>query len=971
MTTHCLRNRALILILTFLSICLFSTHDSSAQKFHRKFNHITIDDGLSQKSGQFAYQDSRGYMWFGTYAGLNRFDGTNTKIYVPDPYDPTSLSDFWVQSCVEDSDGHLWIGTKHGLNKYDFKTDRFTRYLNSEKPHSLPNNDVNDLLITRKGELWIATINGLARYNYVSDDFEYFLYHDTLMENNFLIHEYIISSMVEDEEGNLILVTGAGSIVIFNTETYEPEEIKYINRKVETADLAKIVLDSTNVLWISSFDNGLFRMDYLTKELSNYSIPGSELDFNDMVIRSLFVDSNFNLWVGTDGDGLLVINPDRTSFQNYKANPAVPTALSTNNGIYDIYEDRNGIVWLSQYNSGISFFDANEKDFNTIRNDPSNSKSLGLNAILAFHMDTDSSIWIGTDGGGLDQYNPLTNEFKHNRHASSNKNSLQSNVIKSIAEDKQGNLYLGTWNSGLLVFNKSTKVSKQFLHNPIDANSLVQNDIWAIEVDKQGSVWLGTLNGGLDRYIPKNGTFKHYGPFSEGPNKTNDIDIGTMYQDTDGIIWIGTFNGGVNKLNPETENFEYLVNDPSDANSLAHDAVIAILQDENGIMWFGTNGGGLDKYDEVNKKFTHYTMKDGLPSNIIQGILQDDEGVFWIATGNGLTTLNAETNEFRSYFKNDGLQGDDFQYGASMKAKDGTLYFGGINGYNTFDPANIKDDLQVPNVVLTKLSILYNEVSHKSANSVLNYPIEETENIILNYDQTELSLEFAALNFTNPEKNKYAYKMEGFDKDWIFTGNRKIATYTNLDPGEYIFSVKASINDGVWNEEGASLTITILPPWWETWWAYTLFSIIIFLTVFFIVKLRTSYLSKQKNRLTDMVNMRTEELVIKNNRIAVQAIELRSINENLEQKVKERTVLLIEKNKKLAEYAFINTHNMRVPVANIKGIIQLFEEKKTMKEVLELIEMLKGQSNNLDDVLFSINNMLEKDELLTQYKRGE
>ncbi|MGL1888865.1 MAG: hypothetical protein OCD76_20300 [Reichenbachiella sp.] len=975
MSISYVRTRCIILLIVIPFVHFFSINDTWAQKIDRKFNHITVDDGLSNNSGWFSYQDSRGYMWFGTYAGLNRYDGTNMKIYVPDTNDSTTISDLWVESCVEDSVGNLWLGTFHGLNKYDYKTDRFTQYFNNEKLNSLPNNDINDLLISKKGELWIATMNGLARYNYTTDDFEHFLYHDILAGKNFLIHEYIISSMAEDEEGNLILATGAGSIIIFNTESYEYEEIKYIDKEVETADWAKLVLDSTNVIWISCYNNGLFSMDYLTKEVTNYSIPGNKLYLNNLVARSIFIDSNFNLWLGSDGDGLFIINPERTSFQNYRANAVIPTALSTNRGIFDIFEDRNGIVWVSQYYSGISYYDPNEKDFNTIRNDPTNPKSLALNEILDFHEDKEGIIWIGMDGGGLDEYYPLSNEFKHNVHLPSNKNSLQSNVIKSIDEDMKGNLIVGTWNSGLLIFNKSTKTSKQYAHDVNDPNSLVQNDIWAIEVDQQGKIWLGTLQGGLDRFIPEKGIFKHYGPFSENLNKTNDSDIRAMYQGIDGIIWIGTISGGVNKLNPETEKIDYLVNDPKDENSLAKNDVRAILKDADGIMWFGTNGAGLDRYDEAKNTFKHYTMEDGLPSNIIQGILQDDEGSIWIATGKGLATLDYQTNKFKSYFKNDGLQGDDFQYGASMKAKDGTLYFGGVNGFNAFQPSKIKDHLQVPNIVFTKLSILYNEASHKSPNSVLKFPIEETESITLNYNQTEFSIEFAALNYTNPEKNQFAYKMEGFDKDWIFIGNKKIASYTNLDPGEYIFRVKTSINDGIWSEKGRSLSIHILPPWWETWWAYSLLAGIILCSMYLLIKFRTSYIENQRALLQKLVNKRTIELKEKNDRIEMQAKELtvfnqslNEVNDNLEKKVDQRTIELTLKNAKLAEYAFINAHNLRVPVANIKGIIQLFEGKRPQEEIDELIKLLKGQSNNLDNVLIEIQDMLEKD---TNFHKGE
>jgi ligand-binding sensor domain-containing protein/signal transduction histidine kinase len=927
---------------TCIAIYFFISVNLIAQLPDIKFNHLTDADGLSQNHAMCAYQDSRGYMWFGTYAGLNRYDGSNFKIYVSDPKDTTTLTDNWITNVIEDSYGNFWVSSLNkGINKYDYKTDSFKRYQENDRPNSIPNNAINDLFIDKEKQLWIATSNGLARYNYETDDFSSFFYDSANRDGEGSANEDHIYSIEEDDDNNLILATGEEELFLFNKITEQYKKLAYLPETDKKQGLVEKVLlmDSNGVLWIGSVNKGLHSIDYKTKKVKSYSGVGSKPYVNSLSIRSLLIDQNSNLWVGSDGQGLYIMNPQRTEVKNFRTDAFDPTTLGSNNGIYDIFEDQNGIIWLAQYNAGINYYDKNEKDFSTMRNNPNDPGSLSANIIFSFLEDSEGNIWVGTDGGGLNKFNPLTKKFIHYKHNPSNKKSLQSNIIKSIAEDKSGNLLLGTWNAGLMVFNKNTGTSVQYRHDPDNPNTLSDDDVWDIEVDKLGKVWLGTLGGGLDRFIPEEGRFEHYGPLTDRPNKSNGDDIRTIYQDENGIIWIGTLLNGVNRLDPEKEQFTYLVNDPKNNNSLAKNDVRAIFRDRDGIMWFGTEGSGLDRYDEKSKTFTNFSIRDGLPSNIIHGILQDDEGLLWISTGKGLATFNLETKKIRIYNKFDGLQGDDFQYGADMKTKDGTMYFGGLNGFNVFHPGNIKDNLHIPNVVFTKLSVLYKEVTLNSPDAILKLPIEETKSITLNYDQNVIAFEFATLNYTNSDKNMYAYQMEGFDKDWNYAGSEHNATYTNLDPGEYTFRVKGSNNDGIWNETGASINIIITPPFWATWWFRSLMAMLIIYTAYFSYKTRIRIIKRQKEELEVQVTERTKELNERNQDLVISKKQTDDILNN----VKDGLFLINKEFKIGSQYSKSLEKILEEDNPGNKSLIEYFENKikkddlKNTKDYLELL----------------------------------
>lgn len=845
---------------------------ANAQIQNIKFNHLTVDDGLSQNNGMCAYQDSKGFMWFGTYAGLNRYDGRSFKIYLSDQKDSTTLSDNWIMKVIEDTYGNLWVSSlNRGLNKYNYKTDSFTRYQHNKSDNSLPNDAVNAIFIDKEKNLWIGTSNGLARYNYDTDDFTSYFYNIKNKGGDAQSYEDHYYSIEEDNSNNLILATGDEDLFIFNKKTAEFKRLQYLPKKEKKQGLVEKVLlfDSTGILWIGSVNKGLYSIDYSTKKVKSYSEPGNKPYMNSLSVRSLLVDQDFNLWVGTDGQGLFILNHQRTSFKNYRSDAFDRTSLGSNNGIYDIFEDRNGIIWLAQYNAGINYYDRNEKNFSTMQYNPTNPKSLSSNYIFSFLEDSEGTIWVGTDGGGLNIFHPDTREFEHYKHDPSDKHSLQSNIIKCIAEDKNGNLLLGTWNAGIMVFNKKTGKSIQYRHDPDNPETICDDDVWDIEVDNLGRVWLGTLGGGVDCFYPKEGRFEHFGPLADRPNKVNNDDIRVIYKDPDGIIWFGTLLGGVDRLNPSTEQFTYITNNPADTNSLAKNDVRAIFRDREGYMWFGTEGNGLDRYDEKTKSFIQYTTKDGLPSDNIHGIQQDDNGVLWISTGKGLATLNPETKEIKVYNKFDGLQGNDFQYGADMKTKDGTMYFGGLNGFNVFHPANIKDNTHVPNVVFTRLFVLYKEMTLNTPESILKYPIEETKSLTLNYNQNVISFEFATLNYTNSDKNLYAYKMEGFDKDWHYAGSVNNATYTNLDPGEYTFHVKGANNDGVWNETGSSIQVIITPPFWVTWWFRTLIALLIIYLAYTWYRARIKKINRQKEELEKQVDERTKELNERNRDLVI------------------------------------------------------------------------------------------------------
>jgi PAS domain S-box-containing protein len=842
-------------IILIISIVLNLSTSACAEEISSQFDQIRVEHGLSQSCVLAILQDSKGLMWFGTQDGLNKYDGYNLTVYKYNELDSHSLSDNFILSLYEDKSGTIWVGTHSGgLNEFDRETERFTHYTNDpDNPTSLGSNTVWSIYEDKLGTLWIGTAGGgLNHFNRKTEQFTHYTHNpnelDTLSNNTVL-------SIYEDKFGTLWIGTAGGGLNQFNRET---EQFTHYTHNADDSNslsnntILSIYEDQAGKLWIGTNGGGFNKFDRDTGEFTHYlHDPDNPNSLSDNNVNSIVEDRFGNLWLATSswygnsyGTALNKFNPETEQFTHYIHDLANPNSLSENT-VASILRDKSDILWIGTGFSGINKLDTKYRKFIHYKHDPADTHSLVDNHISSIYEDRSGTLWIGTYDRGLDKFDPKTEQFIHYRYEPNNPNSLSSDKIWSVYEDKSGILWIGTGGGGLNKFEWETGKFTHYLHNPAISDSLSDNNVWSISEDQTGVLWIGTFNGGLNKFDRKTGKFTHYTHNPDNANNLSDNNIFSIYEDQLGTLWIGTFNGGLNKFNRETGEFTQYKHDPNNLNSLSYDRVLSMYEYPAGTLWIGTYGGGLDKFDISTETFTHYTEKDGLPNNSVVGILADDQGNLWLSTGKGLSKFNPKTETFRNYDVSDGLQGNEFDgVKAYFKSKTGEMFFGGLNGFNAFYPEQVKDNPHIPPIVITDFRIFDKTVK-------LGTAISETKELKLSYKDNFFGFEFAALDYTNPQKNQYAYKLEGFDKDWIYSGSRRYATYTNLDGGTYIFRAKGSNNDGVWNEEGTSIKIIITPPPWKTWWAYTLYLIALVSAIYGYVQWKTRAQAKENALLRE------------------------------------------------------------------------------------------------------------------------
>jgi len=522
----------------------------------------------------------------------------------------------------------------------------------------------------------------------------------------------------------------------------------------------------------------------------------------------------------------------------YQHNSFDQHSLSENT-IRSIYVDNAGVMWIGTYFGGLNKFSAVEKQFYHYKNNPADSKSLSNNYVQSIYEDNSGSLWIGTVNGGLNKLDKSSDQFTIYKNNPSDPKSLSSNSVYWIYQDNSGMFLVGTYGNGLNNLDKKTEQFKHFKYNPYDSTSLSSPLVWTGYEDSSGTLWIGTFGGGLNKFDRLKEKFKIYYNSNDSLSISENR-ITSIYEDKSGYLWIGTYNGGLNKFDKTREQFKRYLHNPKNPKSLSHNTVCSIYEDRFGVLWIGTLGG-LNKFDRKKEEFKHYRKTQGLSNDAVCGILEDDHGNLWLSTNEGLSKFNPTNESFRNYDMKDGLQSNEFNTSAYHKNKNGEMFFGGINGFNMFHPDSIRDNPHIPLVVITDFRLFNKSVpigiDTSNNRLILNKSIIQTKEIELSYNDYILSFEFTALDFQSPEKNKYAYILEGFENEWNYTkANRRFATYTNLDPGEYIFRVKGSNNDGIWNEEGAAIKIIVTPPWWSTWWAYSFYVLFILGLLFSIRK---------------------------------------------------------------------------------------------------------------------------------------
>ncbi len=788
------------------------------QSKYLHFGRITTLDGLSNDQLRAVVQDNRGFMWFGTLAGLNRYDGASIKAYHYDPDDPNSLSNNIARALLVDRDGVLWIGTWNGgLNQYDWEKDHFIRYQhNPDDPHSLSNDTVRVVYEDRDGTIWVGTTVGLNKLDRESGQFTRYQ-HDP--DDPDSLSNDVVWAVLQDSAGVLWVGT-AGGLNRFNpdTETF----IHYRHDPADSSSLGNdtvrsIYEDSSGVLWLGT-EGGLGKLNPERTSFTRYQHDDDDpQSLSHNIINSVVEDQSGGLWIGTWGGGLDRFDRDSETFSHYRYDSDDPYSLVSNT-IWHIYGGQQGMLWIATV-AGVSFLDGNTKPFYHYRALPGSPDSLSDNSVWALYADQEGNVWVGPSSGGLNKFDRQTESFTHYLNKPTDPVNLSEDSITVIYRDGQGLIWIGTKGTGLIKYDPDTGDATRYMFDENDPHSLSHNSVVSICEDRTGILWIGTYGGGLNAFDRDTELFTHYQHNKADPNSLSDNVVTKVFEDQMGVMWVGTLTAGLNKFDRQTGTFTRYRQDVTDPRSLASDTVDTIYEDQAGNLWIGT-GGGLDKFDRQNGRvIRNYSTKDGLPSDTIVAILEDEQGRLWLHTHTGLVRFDLRTESIRIYTVSDGLQSDSIHiYAAYSQSPSGEMFFGGPNGFNAFYPEEITDNLTPPSVLITDFQ-LTNKPVPIGGDSVLQKSILETDELVLSYLDDVFSFEFAALNFRAPEETRYKYKMEGFEEEWNeVDSTRRFATYTNLDPGEYVFRVIASNNDGVWNEEGASIKITITPPWWETAW---------------------------------------------------------------------------------------------------------------------------------------------------------
>jgi len=796
-------------------------------------------------------QDPSGFMWFGTQDRLYRFDGYEAKTYRNILGDETSLSDDYVESVLVDSKGRIWIGINSGtggFHRYHPSTETFTRYQNDpEDPTSLSNNTIMVMLEDREGNLWIGTYRGgLNRFD---PETETFTRYENIPGDATSLSENEVRAIYEDSAGTLWVGTFSGGLNRFDNETGTFTRYQNVpddeNSLIKDGPVRAIFEDSRGNFWVGTGLNGLHTMDRETGTFTRYPYDAGRPDQPSMPhlrqgpnsldpgagpmqgLSFVHEDRHGKLWIGGCGGGLDVYDPDTGLIDHYEANTSDPNSLDNNN-IWTIYESRDGTIWIGTW-MGLFKAVPSLTGYSFYQQDLSNPDSLSSRNVWAISEGRNGLIYVPTWGGGLNVFDPATGAFSAIHHNPDDPSSLSWDIVIHAIDDQSGTLWVGTFTGGLnRQLDPEAVTFRQYRHDPDDSLSLSINTVWPFE-DSRGTIWVLSRGGGLNRLINlEAGTFKRYRYDPYDPTSLSSDDLRYMYEDRRGHLWIGTSGGGLNRYNRDDDTF---------TRYLPGIHIRSIYEDASGRFWIGTGGDGLILLDRETGDSSRHTADGGLPSNQIAGIVEDDEGILWLSTYEGsyispdkgyLTRFDPETELFTTFGTDDGLPDIGFFPGSTLKRSDGKMIFGGNGGLITIDPEVFGADVSPtpPTMALTELRI-FNERVEPGAESPLSEPAYLTEEIVLRHNQNDFTIDFVGLLYSSPGEISYRYILENHDREWVDARTTRNARYSGLAPGDYVFRVRAISGKGIWSEEDAVVAITILPPWWRTDWAYTLWVLLL------------------------------------------------------------------------------------------------------------------------------------------------
>ena len=907
-----------------------------AQQQHIQFKRLTINDGLSLSSVYCIFQDSKGFMWFGTEDGLNRYDGQNFIVYRSDNTNANSISYKWIEQIFEDSEGKLWFATQGGLTHFDMERERFTQYSTlSPTENKISNDTITQIFEDHNKNLWVGTQNGLnlidiQKLNVIE-------LNTNKLNLNCRINDFIIvpedkKVWIASENGlfywaentlkshlsspcssinvnclalfkDKLLIGCQSGLVALDIKSQETE--KLINNK----HVESIYVDKSENIWVGT-QNGLFKKSS-GEEAYTFIIEAydSSNSLATNTIKPIIEDRKGNIWYGTFGSGVYKIASITNHINHYTHNSADPQSLSQNS-INCLFEDLTGSIWLGTFGAGISIYDPQAHKFELLKHNALLPNSLASDFVWSVWEDHKERVWIGTNNAGLSSYNRGTGEFKHY-------NIINNPAIRDVYEDSKEQIWIGTDGEGLFKFNPDDGTRINYKHHPNQNNSISSNSVRVSFEDSEGVLWVGTRDG-LNRFDRKSNSFKRYLHDNNDPQSIgHNFVYSSIYEAKNGKLWLGHYGGGFSILDKITDQFESYQFIPNNRNSLSDNIVFSFYEDPQGFIWIGTNNK-LNRFDPQTKTFKHFGISEGLPNDVIYGILPDKKGNIWLSTNSGICRFNIKDYSIKSFTTLDGLQSNEFNGGAFHKGKTGLMYFGGVYGLNIIDPEMEIKAEPVYNAVITKLQILGKDVlvaqeKDSICDDCLYYDAEKdhymlqksiisTSKIILDYKQRHLSMEFSSLSSSSPKNISYNYRMLGLDKEWISAGDRNFVSYSNLKPGKYLFQVKAQNSDGIWSSESRELGIKINPPFWMEWWFILLevlmgIAIIIF-NYRYLLKIRTNKLLRVQN----------EKISIANNK-------LRKSEQNLK-----------ELNTTKDTFFRIISHDLKNPFTSLMSISQLIHE---------------------------------------------
>ncbi|MBN1250489.1 MAG: hypothetical protein JXR51_12770 [Bacteroidales bacterium] len=900
-----------------------------------KFERLTRNEGLSHNNVYSIMQDKYGFMWFGAQEGLNRYDGYNFKQFYSEPNNLNSSSSSNFGKIFEDSKGFIWLGTyRSGLDKYDPINRIFKHFDYDEKDtNSLSNSKIRGINEDKYGNIWIATSGGgLNKYNPLTDTFTHFLHSET---NKNSISSNDLNCLFIDNTGNFWIATSKG-VDFFDIKT---NQFKHYVLGSESYDITRnisissVIVDEKGIVWLGS-SNGVFTINPITNKINNYKQDISNpQSLGSNIINVIYEDSYGTIWIGTENGGLNKFIPEKNAFENYIFDIKNPYSISSNR-IWSIYEDQSKILWIGTKGGGVNKLDLKRKKFEHLYYSTDKKTGLPHPSVSAIVGDSTNNIWIGTDGGGVCKYSEkegITDRFYEKPF---DKNSLSDDQIWSSFTDKKNRIWLGMHTGGLdcIISEKGKYIIKKYINETNNPHSISNNQVNTIFEDNLGMLWIGTRNG-LNKLID---TIENVAPyfqrindnFTDTASSFSSNYITSIYQDHYNYMWIGTYTNGLNRLNPENGEIIKFENIANNNNSLSSNNIQTIFEDHYGNLWIGT-GSGLNKLNRKTNTFKRYFVKDGLPSNEIMAILEDNSGFLWISTSKGLSKFNPINDEMINFNISDGLYSDGFNWNSAYKNVDGKLFFGTNSGMVSFYPSEIQLNSFIPKIVITKFSIIKDDKWVSNDMFISNYN-DENNRIILSYENNIFSVEFAAMDFTNPNNNTFQYKIDGIDNNWIDYGNKRFIMVTNLKPGDYVLRIRGTNNDKTLNESGIALAISVKPPFWNSIWFYLIIIVIGFLIVIwvysFLIELKTNKILEDKNLQLEITNKKLIE--------------------------SEKSLKLLNNTKD--KFFSIIAHDLRNPFNPLLSLTELLDDDYdtfTETERKEFIKEIKGGAKKLHNLL--------------------